>query len=105
MRETHGVHLAAQTLAKLAVLGGGPPYFKDGRFPVYPVADLDKFAIDRLGRLRKSTSDDGTAGRAAGNQKAVEHHRDSWAEKRSWSDSRQSEAALEHTFNRKQRRP
>jgi hypothetical protein len=63
LREEHGVRLAAQTLAKLAVLGGGPPYFKDGRFPVYPVTGLDKFAIARLGRLKNSTSDDGTGGR------------------------------------------
>jgi hypothetical protein len=69
LREEHGVRLAAQTLAKLAVLGGGPPYFKDGRFPVYPVADLDRFAIARLGRLRNSTSDDGTAGRAAAGER------------------------------------
>ena len=62
LRQTHGVHLAVQTLAKLAVLGGGPPYFLDGRFPAYPIVGLDEFAIARLGRLRRSTSDDGTAG-------------------------------------------
>ena len=61
--EAHGVTLSAGTLAKLAVVGGGPPYFKDGRFPAYPVADLDKFATARLGRLRRSTSDGKSAGR------------------------------------------
>ena len=61
--EAHGVTLSASTLAKLAVVGGGPPYFKDGRFPAYPVGGLDQFAIARLGRLRNSTSDDGTDGR------------------------------------------
>jgi hypothetical protein len=65
LRQAHGVRLAAQTLAKLAVLGGGPPYFLDGRYPAYPIVDLDKFAIARLGRLRRSTSDDETADRAA----------------------------------------
>ena len=65
LREVHGVRLAAQTLAKLPVIGGGPPFFKDGRFPAYPVDGLDKFAVTRLGRLRNSTSDDGTADRTA----------------------------------------
>jgi hypothetical protein len=72
----HGVHLAVQTLAKMAVLGSGPPYFKDGRHPAYPIVGLDKFAIARLGRLRRSTSDDGKADRVAASELQVEPHRD-----------------------------
>ena len=34
-------------------LGGGPPYFRDGRHPVYPVTGLDKFAIARLGEAEE----------------------------------------------------
>jgi hypothetical protein len=55
--ESHGISLSHATLAKLAVLGGGPPYWKDGAFPVYGVAQLDEFAVSRLGKLRRSTSD------------------------------------------------
>ena len=37
------------TLAKLAVAGGGPPFRKAGRYPVYLRADLDAWARQRLG--------------------------------------------------------
>lgn len=55
--EEHGVSLSPATLAKLAVVGGSPPFFKDGPFPIYDRENLDAFAIARLGRLRISTSD------------------------------------------------
>ena len=55
--EVHGISLSHATLAKLAVLGGGPTYWKDGAFPVYGVAQLDEFAVSRLGKLRRSISD------------------------------------------------
>ncbi len=61
LQEQHGIRLAHSTLAKLAVVGGGPPFRLDGRFPVYDRAELDAFAATRLGPLRASTSD--TAGR------------------------------------------
>jgi len=55
--EEHGVSLSPATLAKLAVVGGSPPFRKDGPFPLYERSDLDTFATVRLGPLRTSTSD------------------------------------------------
>jgi hypothetical protein len=55
--EEHGVSLSPATLAKLAVIGGGPPFMKDGPYPIYERSGLDVFAIARLGPLRTSTSD------------------------------------------------
>ena len=55
----HGIKMAVATLAKLACVGGSPPYQKDGRRPAYPVPELDAWAIERLGALRTSTSDPG----------------------------------------------
>ena len=55
--EEHGVTLSPATLAKLVVVGGSPPFFKDGPFPIYDRGNLDAFAVARLGHLRTSTSD------------------------------------------------
>jgi hypothetical protein len=55
--EEHGVSLSPATLAKLASVGGSPPFYKDGPFPKYDRDGLDAFAVARLGRLRTSTSD------------------------------------------------
>ncbi|MHC2017155.1 hypothetical protein [Methylobacterium sp. CM6247] len=51
--------MAVATLAKLACLGGGPPFQKAGRVPLYPVELLDEWALARLGRVIRSTSEDG----------------------------------------------
>jgi hypothetical protein len=59
----HGVRLSINTLAKLAVEGGGPRFRLDGRFPLYERPDLDSFAAVRLGPLRASTSDQEGANR------------------------------------------
>lgn len=59
LREVHGVQLSPATLAKLAVIGGGPAFRRDGRFPNYDQPVLDTYAEARLGPLRTSTSDDG----------------------------------------------
>jgi hypothetical protein len=59
LQAQHGIRLAHATLAKLAVVGGGPPFRLDGRFPVYDREALDSFADARLGPLRRSTSDAG----------------------------------------------
>ena len=53
----HGVKVAPATLAKLATVGGGPPYHKFGRWPLYPVPELDRYACERLGALVRSSSD------------------------------------------------
>jgi hypothetical protein len=57
LRTRWGVRCAAQTLAKLAVLGGGPPFRKAGRFPLYAPLDLDVWAESRLGPMQRSTSE------------------------------------------------
>jgi hypothetical protein len=57
LTEKRGLPVAAQTLAKLAVIGGGPSFRKFGRFPVYRAADLDRWADMRLGPIQRSTSD------------------------------------------------
>ncbi len=48
-----------KTLAKSAVVGGGPRFRKDGKFPVYPTDELDAWAQAKLSPLRSSTSDTG----------------------------------------------
>lgn len=57
MRQRWGISVAPSTLAKLAVLGGGPPFYKVGRIPLYDVIDLDAWARAKLGRKRTSTSE------------------------------------------------
>ena len=57
--EVHGVATAPATLAKLAVVGGGPEYELWGRLPYYPTEGLDRWAEARLSR-RRSTSDRGS---------------------------------------------
>lgn len=57
LREQHGITLSPATLAKLAVLGGGPAFRKDGPFPLYELDILDAFAAARLGPLRISTGE------------------------------------------------
>jgi hypothetical protein len=52
-----GIPLSGQTLAKLAVIGGGPTYRKAGRFPLYEPSDLDEWAQSRLGPKIRSTSE------------------------------------------------
>jgi hypothetical protein len=48
------VGLAARTLEKLRVVGGGPPYLKLGKAVVYEIDDLDAWA---QARRRASTSE------------------------------------------------
>jgi hypothetical protein len=47
-----GYPVAAATLAKLAVVGGGPPYVSFGRRPLYSPAGLETWA---QGRTTKRT--------------------------------------------------
>lgn len=54
----HGIVMAPSTLATLATRGGGPPFQKSLRTPLYPRAELDKWADERLGPLRDSTSEE-----------------------------------------------
>jgi hypothetical protein len=63
LRQRHGITLSPATLAKLAVVGGGPAFRKDGPVPLYVLDILDAFAAARLGPLRTSTGDDRGLGR------------------------------------------
>lgn len=53
----HGITVAPATLAKLATVGGGPAFQKIGRVPLYPLTELDAWAEDRLGGVRRNTSE------------------------------------------------
>ena len=55
LREKWGVDRATGTLAKLAVVGGGPPFRKAGRIPLYAPTDLDAWASELLGEVVTTT--------------------------------------------------
>jgi hypothetical protein len=57
VREKWGIPCAARTLAKLACGGGGPEMRYAGRVPLYELEALDKWAAERIGPVRRSTSD------------------------------------------------
>ena len=57
MEFAHGLTMAPATLAKLASIGGGPGFHRVGRTPLYPRDELDRWAIEKLGRVVKSTSE------------------------------------------------
>jgi hypothetical protein len=57
LRETHGLERAPSTLAKLAVIGGGPIFRRAGRIPLYTTDDLDRWAISLLSAPMRSTSE------------------------------------------------
>jgi hypothetical protein len=52
-----GYPCSPRTLAKYAVVGGGPPFRKAGRYPLYSAADLDEWVSSKLSPLLRSTSD------------------------------------------------
>jgi hypothetical protein len=53
----HGQPCSPKTLAKLAVVGGGPAYRKAGKFPLYEPDDLDEWALARLSPKVRSSSE------------------------------------------------
>ncbi len=55
--ETHGIRRAVGTLAKLAVIGGGPRFRVAGRTPLYSTDDLDAWAGSILSPPVGSTSE------------------------------------------------
>lgn len=57
LRLVHGIEVAIATLAKWASVGGGPPFQKMNRTPLYPTAGLDSWAAERLGALVHNTSE------------------------------------------------
>lgn len=59
-------------LAKAAVTGGGPPYRKYGRWPLYAEADLDTYGESRLGPLVTSTAQMSGAAKGKGGRRPTE---------------------------------
>ncbi len=55
--ETHGIRRAVGTLAKLAVVGGGPRFRVAGRTPLYTTDDLDAWVESILSPPVNSTSE------------------------------------------------
>lgn len=65
LKTAHGLNVAPATLAKYATTGGGPLFYS-GRSPgakrgtpLYPVEQLDAWALERRGHLRRHTTDNG----------------------------------------------
>ncbi len=56
LKERHGIDRAAQTLAKLACIGGGPNFRHFGRVPLYSPADLDAWAASLLSPAKSFAS-------------------------------------------------
>jgi len=57
LRRRYGIRAAVRTMAKWAWQGGGPPFYRDGKYPLYPVDGLDAWAQARLGTPLRSTSE------------------------------------------------
>jgi hypothetical protein len=59
IRDTWGIPCSPKTLAKLAVVGGGPLFRKCGPYPLHQICDLDAWCSARVGPKQRSTSDPG----------------------------------------------
>jgi len=57
VHETYGLERAPSTLAKLAVIGGGPVFRRMNRVALYSIDDLDQWVASKLSRPMRSTSD------------------------------------------------
>lgn len=57
VKDRFGIDIAPSTLAKLASIGGGPPFYRNARAPLYPVDLLDEWAMARRGGVVRSTSE------------------------------------------------
>jgi hypothetical protein len=55
--EVYGLRVAEATLAKKAVVGGGPVFHRFGPWPYYDTDELDRWAAEKLGRTLHSTSE------------------------------------------------
>src|SRR5881392_3703057 len=55
--DVHGVVRAPSTLAKYAVIGGGPVFRRLGRDPVYTQLHLDDWVASKLSGEMRSTSE------------------------------------------------
>lgn len=52
----YGIVVAPATLAKYASIGGGPSYQRMNRTPLYPITELDSWAVAKLEEPVRSTS-------------------------------------------------
>jgi hypothetical protein len=66
LRRKFGLERAPSTLAKLAVIGGGPPFRRMNRVPLYAPADLDEWVASKLGPRMRSTSDEAAEAKKQG---------------------------------------
>jgi hypothetical protein len=66
IRDRWGYPCSPKTLAKYAVIGGGPRFRKAGRYPLYHPDDLDGWVSDKLSDPVTSTSALASSGRPAG---------------------------------------
>ena len=57
LRDEWGIIRTPNTLAKLATIGGGPPFEKDGRFPLHTEEGLDEWARAQLSPVVRSTAE------------------------------------------------
>jgi hypothetical protein len=56
LAQTWGIGRSPATLAKYAVMGGGPLFYKAGRWPLYSAVDLDAWAQELIGEPVRSTA-------------------------------------------------
>lgn len=57
LQDVFGIPAATATLAKLASIGGGPPFYKYNRTPLYPRMELQAWALNKLLKMYCSTSE------------------------------------------------
>jgi hypothetical protein len=72
LQKTYGLRRAPSTLAKLAVIGGGPVFRRINRVPLYSIDDLDEWVASKLSGPMRSTSDrTASATEAAGSRQQI----------------------------------
>jgi len=83
--DVHGVVRAPSTLAKYAVIGGGPIFQLMGRDPVYTPPSLDEWVASKLSGPMRSTSERASlaGGRIGGQQGDPSGASDNGADKKS----------------------
>jgi len=57
LTEVWGLPCAPTTLAKRAVVGGGPAFHSAGRTVLYAIEELDRYARERLGNSHRTTTE------------------------------------------------
>ena len=58
LRLVHGITYSEKTLAKWVTVGGGPGFQSINRTPLYPTAELDRWASEKLGALKGNSSEE-----------------------------------------------